>query len=1176
MAKRTVARDPLLNISFWRSGFYTNRDPLFQPITPVGVTVIQWKDSLIDGLNMELLDTFQIQRRPGYSKFCSVQLGSSEIVNQFYSSRNLNTQVTTSFDSNTRWASFTPSNITTIVTKTTGAGQGFPLTIGNMTYFSDGVGADIQKWDGTITSSWGLAAPTTTPSIVNVGCWLPKTNYGANIPVVDSNGNVEVSFISVAGVTSQTQAYTAFGAIGIIGAYNYPNGWTLDPHPVTGQHYWQATTPSGDYSNYAGFTGFGFSIPAGATILGVIVNITKECIADIAMVATDYSVKLLVAGAPTGTEHASGADWPAVLHTSGIGTGWGTSSYGASADKWGIALTPAIVNAAGFGVAIAGTSSTGGYIEINTVPYPPTIQIFYSVPTGPTGSGTSGLYEPVWSTTINSPTQDGSITWTNVGPILIWYPATNYPTPAVTLDTNGNLEITTTSTNPIAAWSSITAYSVGQAVTFAGAFWTAVSPSTGVAPTAAYTVTTTSGSTATSQPRWIETPTPVTTGYTAPTWNTTVGGTTTDGSYTWTNLGPGTLVESFGTSYVFGYRTIYGHLTTSSPFSINTGPILGPQSGGITSFSITSNVVTFKGTNNFQPGDTFTMAGMEVGTYLNGVTFVVLAAGLSTTQFSANFAYPNVSSTPDFGVTQNLIATVSSQGTDSPLCNATATITSVSVLADIVTLVAANDFVPGLFVTFSGMNPATFLNGIQAQVISATAPGQPEGTAPTQFQVYLPGAMNYPATAQVGGTATFNAIEIYRTSDGGGLYLFAGAVTNPGASATWTYSDFTTDANLNILLQAPLDNLNDPPPGAPGSTITTPGTVTCYWQGRIWMADGNFVYYDAGPDCINGIPEESWPPGNYFRYPAPVWALCPVSGGLLVFMDDRVDIILGGPETISFWTKDFLKNFGVSSYNSVFQDGDVIYVYTTQGQCFVLEPDGKAEEGQYIANYLSTNFSSPSTYVTFHRDGEDIGLFLSNGSNTILRYGANVVRAWSVPAKPVGGCGAVNSIEITAGTYGLMMAPATGGGYLQIRDLSSFSDGGTLGLNNGTAYGDGKCYATVGSITLAELGAGAVALQHIVGYFSAVGEQPSIAILPNEISETNSVGFIDLPETLQEPPIGQTVASTSIWALRYPINMFNSAMASQWIHHLQVKISFENDTKPNTIRAISFMEDQQT
>ena len=72
------------------------------------------------------------------------------------------------------------------------------------------------------------------------------------------------------------------------------------------------------------------------------------------------------------------------------------------------------------------------------------------------------------------------------------------------------------------------------------------------------------------------------------------------------------------------------------------------------------------------------------------------------------------------------------------------------------------------------------------------------------------------------------------------------------------------------------------------------------------------------------------------------------------------------------------------------------------------------------------------------------------------------------------------------------------------------------------------------------------------------------------------MGFIDLPETLPNLPIGQTVASTSIWALRYPINMFNSAMASQWIHHLQVKISFENDTKPNTIRAISFMEDQQT
>ena len=154
------------------------------------------------------------------------------------------------------------------------------------------------------------------------------------------------------------------------------------------------------------------------------------------------------------------------------------------------------------------------------------------------------------------------------------------------------------------------------------------------------------------------------------------------------------------------------------------------------------------------------------------------------------------------------------------------------------------------------------------------------------------------------------------------------------------------------------------------------------------------------------------------------------------------------------------------------------------------------------------------------------------------------------------------------------------GNYLYARDLDSWGDGGAHGANNGTPYSD--CEITVGSITLAQPGAVLFPLQHVVGYFDAVGtlnnggpSRPNIWILPNEISDTAGVGFVQLPEVLPEPPQGVNYASQTLLALRYPVNMANSQLMSQFIAHLQVKIQFDQECAPNTIKALSFKEMQE-
>lgn len=1555
MARKISAADPALAIEFWISGYYTRRSQLFAPFKNIGINVVSFRDPVLAGSDMEDTDLYEWQRRPGFSIFCSQQLPDAEVVNQFYSFRNLDGDVVPMYDSTVQLAQFSSTTITSIITKTT-TDQGFVAPVGNLLYFSDGAGADLQKWDSVEPlsainpSSWGLTAPTVTPSLTALGCWLPKTTFATDSAILDPNGSVEVAFISAAATVADIATYTTESTIDIPGAYN-EGAWYVNQHPIPGQNFWNQTTPAGQYSNYITFQGFGFSVPAGSTIVGVQVIIGKQAVSNNpASYETDYSVKLTVAGAVSGTEHASATHWPQTQGGAPTADGWQYASYGGAADTWGVALTPAVANAAGFGIALAAQApgAQGDYPFVNGSPYPATITIYYQLPSGGGAVGISGLNEPTWSTILNSPTQDGTISWTNVGPLLIWYPGTNYPTPAVVVDTNGNLELVTQATVPIEAWDSGTAYAVGDEVAFGGVYWVAVADSTGVAPAALYTVVTGS----TTQPYWIQVPNPITTGLTAPAWSTTQGGTTVDGDYTWTNIGQGNLIEAYGTSYVFGYRTIYGHLTTCSPISISTGSIFGPQSVGITAFSITDNVVTFTGTNNFIPGNIFTVYGFTTGIYLNGQPFTVLAAGLSTTSFSANFTYPDTGSTNDTASTQPLIATVTGVGTGSVLCNATATITAIGVSADVVTISAVNSFTPGLYVTFTGITTATWLNNQQLQIINTDPNGQ-------WFQVYAV-QPNQPVTVDT-GTVTFNAVEIYRVSDGGGIYLFAGAVTNPGTGLNWTYDDFTTDADLNILQIAPQNHQNDPPPGAPGSTIPTAGTVTVYWQGRLWMIVGNYVYFNAGPDCTNGIPEESWPPGNRFQFAGPPQNLIPSADGvaLIVCLADRYNLILGGPDTISFYPTDALDNFGISNPNAVFKDGSTIGQFTTQKQYIELIGNQKQETSEHIADYIAANFSASSAYATFHRDGEDVGVFISNGTDQILRFGSNI-SAWSVPAYPIMGAGALRSIETSVGITSLMLASPTGGvsgsvgplnptscvsagsgtawvnpenitagnptsyavltvsaassgsvpldtqtsgvgenattlalslttsatnewavcafqtpngsvvaavgwtqsmslgasqfvytqfvssartvlsnpatfasgeysgvmalfytngvaptiiqtkagtpaantqmfavsfnnnvtagsgiivmglgnqgsgiapppiqsisdsqgnnytfiaqainsgspsgnssiwyapnaaggactvtvtytttitlavtnvfmmevspylifpslqniqalsyqftavpanavvsgvevlitgktnvaanpmnvtpsnpvagatvypltlttsnttttlgsptdrwnmpawispvaikeatfgfelipkptgnviysisevqvkvyyqgpgNYLYARDINSWGDGGAYGANNGTPYSD--CEITVGSITLSQLGGRMFPLQFISGYFDAVGtlndgapSQPNLWILPNEISDTAGIGFIQLPEILQEPPVGQNHPSESILALRYPVNMMNSSLASQFIHHLQVKISFSPELAPNTIKALAFSEDQST
>lgn len=98
----------------------------------------------------------------------------------------------------------------------------------------------------------------------------------------------------------------------------------------------------GQTSHYLKATNFGFAIPSGATIDGIVVAIEKS--ATVGSSVVDSQVRIVKGGTIGATDKASGTNWP---------TTDAYSTYGSSSDLWGETWTHTDINASTFGAALS-------------------------------------------------------------------------------------------------------------------------------------------------------------------------------------------------------------------------------------------------------------------------------------------------------------------------------------------------------------------------------------------------------------------------------------------------------------------------------------------------------------------------------------------------------------------------------------------------------------------------------------------------------------------------------------------------------------------------------------------------------------------------------------------------------------------------------------------------------
>lgn len=406
-------------------------------------------------------------------------------------------------------------------------------------------------------------------------------------------------------------------------------------------------------------------------------------------------------------------------------------------------------------------------------------------------------------------------------------------------------------------------------------------------------------------------------------------------------------------------------------------------------------------------------------------------------------------------------------------------------------------------------------------------------------------------------------VDIYRIEDGGGVFYFCASVANiPGTN--WQYTDQNVDAALNTdLVVVPGSHSNDPPPSG--------ANLSVLYQNRFFIAAGPFLYFSGGPDITNGQPEESFPPANVFRLPGSITALAATSQGLLVWTSSDCYVVLGN-STLTYYLDDWQKNFGVAGQNCIAQDGDTVFVFTTNAQLFQISVSSAgtsmSEVGFPIQGRLAA-FPPTTTYLAIHRAGVDEGMFISDGVAKMYRYSVSM-GCWSTPYNVVGGCGAISSIEVTTANYALLMGRSSGNNAILVRTPNAQND-------NGSTY---PCWVTIGSLVLSPPGETATVESILVEMFP-FGTYPTVSVLLNEINEAGfgqtgfggggfgggAVGFVDLPNPVADPPL--LPASVSMWSNRHYLKYAQVPLAHSLVRHLQIRLNFVAEDVPSEVMGIA-------
>lgn len=724
------------------------------------------------------------------------------------------------------------------------------------------------------------------------------------------------------------------------------------------------------------------------------------------------------------------------------------------------------------------------------------------------GSANSGGSNPSWSATIGATTTDGSLTWTNKGSaVQDWGTVAPLSAPIV----NNVLSIAGT------AWVAATYYWPSPVI---------IDGSVNIQ------VLTTDGTTST-----------------VPSFSSTPGATTADGTATWTCNGTGTRATT--TAYAVGkyiavtvaktiqvvsgydpnsHQYIYQYITISNYYFFLC------TVAGTSSSSTTANIDWPAGLGQSVTDGTVSWinAGYQV-TRLNSASISPASnakgnVANSTLVTKVNSIVDNAGSGGGTGFTQN-VALAGLSGGSHPTW-----------------AVAGGVEVAGLVTTDNGIhwynagpvgaaNTGAWVYGysFENSVSGEESSLSPLSTAITlQAQSVISVSGNGDPNWATDGVDTIN---IYRSVQGFTTPFLLFKLPAPSGGQQWSYIDASPDppnpgSILNEFIKADQTGNNAPPP--------TGLTNLTFYLNRIFGSVGEFEYYSGVAGQPIGSGPSSFPGLNFWQLPELINQSWPSATGLLLFTVHGIYFSQGIDGNLNPNTPiRLLEDIGLLSRNLFAVNGSIPTIFTSDFQLITLDPSaGISRASDPIADLLA-QYSNTNSYLAWHVNGIDSAYFLADGSTGWYRLaptsapetGSN----WSPNAQIVGGVKCVKSIETSPGVKRLLVGPATSGPILY-RDLTTNAD-------NGTPY---AANVRIGSLVFAQSNQCAE-IESVTLVSKLTGTRPSVGILGDEISGS----FETLTHRVDDPPFLGT--PTSLFSDRW---YFSTLLQPAWMMHMQMQISW--------------------
>lgn len=189
------------------TGLFTNRSPFRSPLSTLyadGYNLGK-SDTLIDGVNVELTPRLTLARRPGQVPFSTA---NTTIANTFYSFHNTDGSITIVEDTATNVNAVTPTAITSIYSKPTTAKQSNFCALGPNLYWGDGTNAQAYETVSGLQRQMGITSPPNAPVIPflvgNTGTPLVGSSY----VLTGVNFNVPGALMSTTDLIPNYDAWT--------------------------------------------------------------------------------------------------------------------------------------------------------------------------------------------------------------------------------------------------------------------------------------------------------------------------------------------------------------------------------------------------------------------------------------------------------------------------------------------------------------------------------------------------------------------------------------------------------------------------------------------------------------------------------------------------------------------------------------------------------------------------------------------------------------------------------------------------------------------------------------------------------------------------------------------------------------------------------------------------------